>query len=283
MIKLDGGLPQARADGGKLHFLLRRRAVHGGQLLIALNPPLLLRGPGLGTPADPGKLRPENVLSCPLLGLGDIHPLCLQGKIALIIALIGIELSLVQLHDAIADAVQEIAVMGHHEKRAPEALEIAFQPLGHGTVQVVRGLVQHQKVRCGQERGRQRHTLPLSPGQGSHLLGEVADAQAVQQLPGLCLQIINVLLSFIVMDNGLEDTVLRLKCGILREEADAQPPAPDNIALIRLHKTRHHPEQSRFSGAVHADERHLLALLNGKIRIVENLSFREHLAEVLHV
>ncbi len=257
--------------------------MHGRELLIALNSALLLRGPGLCAPADPGKLCPQDVLPRPLLGLRDVHPLCLQGKIALVIALIGIELSLIQLHDPIADAVQEVAVMGHHQKRAPEALEVILQPLGHGPVQMVRGLIQHQKIRCGQQGGRQRHTLPLAAGQRSHLLVEVADAQPVQKLPGLRLQVINMLLTLIVTDNGLEDAVRRLKLRVLRKKADAQSPAPDNITLIRLHEPCHHPEQGGFAGAVHADERHLLALLNGKIRIVENLSFRKHLAEVLHV
>ncbi len=92
-----------------------------------------------------------------------------------------------------------------------------------------------------------------------------------------------MLLSLIVMNNGLENAVLRPKFRVLGKKTDAQSTTTDNTSFIRLHKSCHHPKQCGLAGAVDTDEGHLLALLNGKIRIIEDLSFCEHLAEMLHV
>ena len=47
------------------------------------------------------------------------------------------------------DVVQELAVVGDQQQRAPEGFQVILEPFDGLDVQVVRGLVQQQDVRTG--------------------------------------------------------------------------------------------------------------------------------------
>ena len=96
-----------------------------------------------------------------------------------------IQLAPAQLRDVVHHPLQKIAVMGHHHQPALEPAEPVLQPRGHLRVQVVGRLVQHQHIRRVDQRRRQRHPLPLSAGEGPHLLLIVRQAQLVEHGLGL--------------------------------------------------------------------------------------------------
>ena len=55
-------------------------------------------------------------------GVFHIHTLGLQLQESLIIGLVAVQLPVIQLHDAVGDAVQKIPVMGDHKQRALKPL-----------------------------------------------------------------------------------------------------------------------------------------------------------------
>ena len=83
---------------------------------------LLLGGTGPGAPLDPRDFPAQDGLALARPGLCHLQPLRLQPQERLITSLIAVELSLVQFHNPVYHAVQEITVMGNHEKGAPEVL-----------------------------------------------------------------------------------------------------------------------------------------------------------------
>jgi hypothetical protein len=96
-----------------------------------------------------------------------------------------VQLAPAQLRDVVHHPLQKIAVMGHHHQSALETAEPVLQPRGHFRVQMVGGFVQHQHIRRVDQRRRQRHPLPLSAGEGPHLLLIVRQAQLVEHGLGL--------------------------------------------------------------------------------------------------
>src|ERR1051326_273402 len=83
---------------------------------------------------------------------------------------VGRELSLVELADLGGDAVQEDAVVRHHDEPPAEVLEIVLEPLHGGQIQVIRRLVHEQHGRVREEQRRERGAHAPAAGE----LGERA-------------------------------------------------------------------------------------------------------------
>ncbi len=83
-----------------------------------------------------------------------------------VVAGVELRLALVQGDDPVHAAVQEIAVMGDGEHRAPEAGHIVLQPLHRMEIQVVGGLVQQQDVGVLQNQPAQVDPGLLPAGEG---------------------------------------------------------------------------------------------------------------------
>src|ERR1051325_10051376 len=83
---------------------------------------------------------------------------------------VGRELSLVELADLGGDAVQEDAVVRHHDEPPAEVLEIVLEPLHGGQIQVIRRLVHEQHGRVREEQSRERGAHAPAAGE----LGERA-------------------------------------------------------------------------------------------------------------
>ena len=75
-----------------------------------------------GSTLHPLQLHPEDGLAFPLRRLLHIHTLGLQLQESLIVGLVAVQLPVIQLHDAVGDAVQKIPVMGDHKQRALKPL-----------------------------------------------------------------------------------------------------------------------------------------------------------------
>ena len=169
----------------QLHGIVRLRGLLIFQGLISLDTVLALGGPGPAAPHDPLPLRSQDGLPLPLAGLRHLRPLGLQLQIFGIVGLVMIQLAPAQLRDVVHHPLQKIAVMGHHHQSALETAEPVLQPGSHLRVQMVGGLVQNQHI-CRVDQGRrQGHPLPLSAGEGAHLLLIVRQAQLVEHGLGL--------------------------------------------------------------------------------------------------
>lgn len=149
-------------------------------ILKALNPGFLLGGPCAGAPPDPRQLTPVQILA---LLLHDALEL-LAGGFFLdelgVIACVLVQGAAVQLDGFVHDPVQEIAVVGDHQKSAPAVFQIFFEPGDGLIVQVVGGFVKDQEVAGGQEHRGHGHTLALAAGQGADGFVKVPDAQLGQ-------------------------------------------------------------------------------------------------------
>ena len=87
-----------------------------------------------------------------------------------VVAAIGIDGAVVQFKNDRANAVEEVAVVGHHQQRLVAARQKALQPLYHLQVEVVRRLVENQEVGFGNQHVGQCHTFLLSARELSHRL-----------------------------------------------------------------------------------------------------------------
>ena len=91
-------------------------------------------------------------------------------QIVLVVALVDIDLAVVEFHDDVAHAVEEVTVVGYHEEGAAGAAEIILEVFDGVNVEVVGGLVEDQEIGfCGQYL-RDGHAFDLSAGEFFHLL-----------------------------------------------------------------------------------------------------------------
>ena len=79
-----------------------------------------------------------------------------------VIALVGAQMMVLDLEDAVYAAVEKIAVMRNDEDAAAVRGQILLQPLEHADVQVIGRLVQDQQIRLFQQQRRQSQPRPLA-------------------------------------------------------------------------------------------------------------------------
>ena len=164
--------------------------------------------------------------------------------------------------------------MGHHHQSALEAAEPVLQPCGHLSVQVVRGLVQHQDIRRVDQGRRQGHPLPLAAGEGAHLLAVVGDAQLVQHGLGLVL-VQRPELRREVQEHLLQHRGVVVHGRVLGQDADLDVGVPGDASGIRLGDPRQDLQEGGLAGAVDADDAHLVPFIQIKIHILQQLAAAE--------
>ena len=74
--------------------------------------------------------------------------------------------------------------------------------------------------------------------------------------------------------HALQHGVALHKLRDLGQVADIQASPPHHGAAVRLHQPGHNLEQRGLSGAVYADQPHLLPLVQGKRRVVKEQTLR---------
>ena len=79
-------------------------------------------------------------------------------------------------------AVEEVAVVCHHEQSLVATLQIPLKPFYHLEVEVVCRFVEDEQVGLGDEHVSQCDALLLSATQLTHRLCEVGDVQLCQNL-----------------------------------------------------------------------------------------------------
>ena len=233
IMKLNELFAKAAGRRSHLHCIVRLRGVLIFQRLVPLDTVSALGGPGPAAPHDPLPLRSQNGLPFPLAGFRHLRPLGLQLQIFGIVGLVMIQLAPAQLRDVVHHPLQKVAVMGHHHQPALEPAEPVLQPGSHLRVQMVGGLIQNQHIRRMNQRRRQRHPLPLSAGEGTHLLLIVRQAQLVEHGLGLIFiqlpEFLGEMQEYLLQNGGVI-----LHGGILLQQAYLHVGIPGNRSGVSL-------------------------------------------------
>ena len=245
--ELSGSLALADGDLHLADALAARRAL----IAQPLQPPhaaLVARAPRLDPLADPDLLlRPE------LVELALRHRL--GGELRRLGLLVGREISrerqqppAVELDDARGDAVEEGAIVRHHDRRWRFEEDVLEQ---HDAVDVemVRRLVEQQQIRLLRKGVRKRRSLPLAT---RHRLLDF-DLEQVKELVEL-----------VRLDVG----ALRHH-GFLLDPHDLQPVHLLQHAIVERDRPGEDAEERRLTGSVAADEPYALAGLHRQRGAVE--------------
>ena len=215
---------------------------------------LLLGRAGPCAPEDPGKILPVQGLGLPLRRDGRVHPFCLPLQITGVIFRVTVQLPAVYLQDPAGHLVQKIPVVGDHQERAAVPCKEVLQPLDHGAVQMVGGLVQDQKIRRSEEGRRQGCPLSLSAGQRVRLPVRLCDPEAFQHGPRLAGSVPVLMLSADGAADVLQDGQAVVELRVLGKKGDPKPVGPDHLSFVRLQRSGDDGEEGGFPGPVHADD-----------------------------
>ena len=144
---------------------------------------------------------------------------------------------------------------------AAPAVELAFQPLDGGEVEMVGRLVEQQDIRLRRQRARQRCAAGLAAGEMRRVFA-AGQPELVEQR----LRRVNVVgrrqAGFDVSERGREPREVRL----LRQIAHQRARLHENRAAVGLDQPGRDLEQGRFARAVAADQRHALAGRDRQLR-----------------
>ena len=233
IVQFDQLFTQTAGRRRQLHGVIRLRGLLIFQGLISLDTVPAFGGPGPAATHDPLPLRPQDGLPLPLTGLRHLRPLGLQFQIFGVIGLVVVQLAPAQFRDVVHHPLQKVAVMGHHHQPALEPAEPVLQPGSHLRVQMVGGLIQNQHIRRMNQRRRQRHPLPLSAGEGTHLLLIVRQAQLVEHGLGLIFiqlpEFLGEMQEYLLQNGGVI-----LHGGILLQQAYLHVGIPGNRSGVSL-------------------------------------------------
>ena len=191
-----------------------------------------------------------------------------------------VEIAAVQLRDARADTVEEVAVVRDHHQRAAVVRKALLQPRNRRCVDVVGRLVQQQQIDGANQRRRQCDALFLPAGERAHVRIKIRDAQLREQRARLVLvrraHVLRSAFKHLPNRRALLAVVRHL-----RQIGDAQPAPAHDGAVIRLLHAAKQLEQRRFARAVDADHANALVLANVERRVSNQLLERKALLDVL--
>ena len=241
-----------------------------------------LTGAGAGGGVHPFQFPAEDIPHLFRLRVVIVYALLPFLEEVHVVSFVDVDAAPVHLHDRIAHAVQEVAVVGDHEKGAPAVLEVAFQEFDGVDVQVVRGLVHDVEVGLGGKHLREGYALDFPAGKVFHGLVRVREAELGEQLvhPQFVLpQVLRVQvpgpLGRCVHDLG-EDTFFRIVGVFLFQEGDADVFEEEHFsAAVRGVFPGQDLQEGSFSGAVGGDQGHFVAFVD-----IESDMLEQHLGAV---
>ena len=280
MLALDDPSAEPRARGGQRELLLLLRPGDGTHRLKALDARLLLGAACLRPAANPLQLPAQDGAALARLRAFHIEPRGLLLEIIGEVAVVHVEAAAVQLRDARANAVKEVAVVRDHHQRAAVVRETILQPGDGRRVDVVGRLVQQQQIHRTDQRRRQRDALFLSAGERAHVRVEVRDAQLHQQRPRLIL----VRRAHVLRGAGKHLHDRRARLAVIRhlwQIGDAQPASLHDGAAVRLLQAVQQLEQRRFARAVDAHHADVVVLADVERGVGDQLFERVALLDVL--
>ena len=204
---------QARVVLDLVHADIGLHARPGGPFLQLAESVLAVLGfsaAGARRGVYPFQLPAQQVAHLVSLGVVVAYAFLPLLQIILVIASICVYCPAVKFHHCIADAIQEVAVVRHHQKGASAAAEVVLKELDGVNVQVVGGLVHYEEIRLRGQHLRYGHALDLSPAELPHQTLGRTEPEVCQDLP--CAKAVAYL---------LRDCILRVEIIILLQEGYA--------------------------------------------------------------
>ena len=212
--------------------------------------------------------------------------------------------------------------MRHRDHGAGKLVEIALEPRDGFRVEMVRGLVEQQHVRGGQQQAAQRHPAALATGEvfdrglpgwqpqrvrrdlqtpielpsagrldgvleTALLLEERVHLVVVERLREAGADLVEAIEQPLdVVDAGLDvaaDILGGVEHRLLRQESHPDPRLGPRFAVVVAVHAGHDAQQRRLSGAVQAEHTDLRAGKERQRDVLENLaSRRRHLGDAVH-
>ena len=247
----------------------------------------------------------------------------LQGRTALrldlhvvgVVAVVIRDRAARKLEDARGHAVEEVTVVRDDQHAARIILQEALEPLDHVDVEMVRRLVEEQKIRLAQQRLRQADARLLAAGEVRDILlevlfgeteakGHAADAAlvivAAEQFEALDDLAVSLHRLFRMVDgNLLLERLLALaerndiikgaqeflverasaEVGLLLDIADGRGLVELDRTAVRLFLTEQAAHECRLAGAIRPDKADLIAARDLETDIVEELIDAERFLE----
>ena len=253
----------------------------------------------LGPAADPLELLAQEHLALVFDEFLGGQLLGARDEVVGVVALVAFEDAIAQLHDAVHDLVEEVAVVGDHQQAAGVAGEEGGDPLDGVGVEMVGGLVQHQDVRLRHERTGERDTALLATGELADLsvvgrAGELVERgpDAGVEIPAVLMD--DLLLEFLVapgvsgegfvLVDEIQDMASALAHGVVHRLVGGEfkglgQVAHDGAALARdqsvvgLQLPGEDAEEGGLAGAIAADESHPISGSQAKGGVVEENAF----------
>ena len=224
-----------------------------------------------------------------------LEPLGAGALEAVVVAVVGDELLLVDVHDVVAHVVQQVAIVAHHQQRVAEAPQMLGQPQHRLEIEMVRRLVEDQEVGIAEQRAGQRHAHAPAAGElaAGPALRLVVEAQPVQDRggprrrrggtdlvePGMDLGQPQAVVAGLVLgqqggalDVGRQHGIQHRDVAagrILRHRADAHAAGHVDVAAVGLDHALDQAQQRRFARAIAADQADLPAVGNGRRGAIE--------------
>ena len=251
-LALDDPPPEPGAGRAEGKPLLLLRAADGAHLLKPLDARLLLGASGLRAPPNPLQLAAQDGASLSRRRVLHLQPRGLLFEIIRKVSVVQIQFAVADFRNAVAHAVEEVAVVRNHHQRAAILRQPPFQQGDGLRVDVVGRFIQHQQIDRADQRRRQRDALFLPAGERAHVRVEIVDAElAEQRLRLVFIRRADVL-------GRVEKHLLNRRARLavirhLRQIGDAQAVFAHDHAAVRLIQPRQQLEQRRFARAVDAD------------------------------
>ena len=190
LVQLDHLAAQAFRDDRQMHGVLPKAFGGGGlDVFEPLQSALALGGSCRRGGAHPFQLALHVRLGAFLRGK-HVGPafLTLLKEVAEV-ALVGVQLLVINFQDAVTDVFQEIPIVRNHQQGGPHGSQALFQPGDHVEVEVVGGLVEHQKVGVLQEHLGQGHPALFAPAEVRNGAVKVMEAQLSEDFPGASFEV----------------------------------------------------------------------------------------------
>ena len=227
---------------------------------------------------------PFQLPSVQVVGSHDLSPRIVDTllsflQIIRIVAAVSIDGTVVQLQNQVTHLVQEITVVCHHQQCFVPPCQIALQPFNHLQVEVVRGLIENQQVRFGNQYVGQRHPFLLTAAELSHGLLQVAYLQLCQYLLGPQ----HLLLFPLVIETSVNHLLFGIEHRRLLQHGHFQVATEDDLPVVVPLLTRNHREQGGFSSTVLCYQSHLLSFGNTERDMLEQHLCAERFREILYV
>ena len=209
-------------------------------------------GARLRLPAHPLLLAAQCVAHAIELGAHCVEAFGAASQIIVEIAFVDESALMVKLDYPSGYAVEEIAVVGNHQKRQALTRQIFLEPFNGGDVEMVRRLVENEKIGTRQNDGRESNPLALSsrksinPGVG---VGEPELCQCAPRIVGQC----RLFGRYFGIDKTQAGFYGRSPVGQRRnllEESYPQPARTDNRTTVGLFEAGDDSEQCGFPRSV---------------------------------